>query len=314
MNKKFVNEFYNLFKGMDLDLYVGSREQVRLTLQLKFNRFIPLKYIDRAFKNFIACDLIVDTGKTKEISKQIGLKFFKNTAQKIYVRNTELTNIDDLLKSLYVIFQDFENVTSEVVQKSDIKRLRQLEEDKNIVVSSLLERKTYNYNMDFSDIGLLYCVPRSRVLEFIAILENYDPALAKMKREIKKKEKEAEKKEYIDKRKLILKKCVSLIRRTFELDCMLSVSMKVSSLYNPYEKLKIGSFVANSIDFNENIIIIKNADFCMEFEVNGVNINSESSVIVVAIGHADVDILISSEFQDHLYMLEQFTNIQNKYL
>lgn len=313
MHKKFVDEFYELFNGTDLDIYVGSREQTRLTLQLKLNRFIPLKYIDRAFKNFIACDLIIDTGKTKEISKQIGLKFFKNTAQKIYLRNTELTNIDDLIKSLYVAFQDFEDVTSEVVQKSDIKRLRQLEKDKNIEIRSLLERKTYNYNMDFSDVGLLYYVPRSRILEFIAILENYDPVLAQTERERRKKEKEEEEKEHMDKWSLILKKCVNLIRRTFELEYMLSVSMKVSSVYNPYEKLKIGSFVANCMDFKENTLTIKNSDFCMEFEMQGVTINSKSSIITVATGSADVEIRISTEFQDDLHILEQFVNIQNNY-
>lgn len=310
MHKQFVNEFYALFKNNDLNMYIGSREQVRLTLQIKLNRFIPLKYIDRAFKNFIACNLIINTGQTKEISKQIGLKFFKNTAQMIYIRNTKLSDIDDLIKSLYVVFQDFEDATSEVVKKSDIKRLRQLEENKKIKIISLLKVKTYNYNMDFSDVGLLYGVPRSKILEFIAILENYDPVLIKKEIDKKKKEKEEKEEDHMYKWELILTKCMNLTKRTFELDGILNVSLKVSSAYTHYEKLKIGSFLANSIDFSENRLIIKNIDFCMEFEVQSLDVDSKLSVITVGTGSANIEIQISSKLQDDLYILDCFMNMQ----
>lgn len=304
-HKKFVEEFYNLFNSSDLGLYIGSREQARLTLQLKLNRFIPLKYIERAFKNFIACNLIIDTGETKEISKKIGLKYFRNTSQKIYMRNVELDSIEDVLRSLNIVFQDFDIVTSEVVQKDDIKRIRQLEKEKDIDIKSLLKYRDFNSNMDFSDVGLLYSIPRDKIFEFIAVLETYNPISAKQQEDKDFQEREYQEKEHLSKWELVKEKSVILIKNVLKLDNVLNISIELSSLFRRNKRVKVGALVVKNIEFKTGKLKIKNTDFCIEFEIQEIAVDIKELTLTINSEGTFFIVKLNPQLQQELYILEK---------
>lgn len=197
----FLDAFYGLFSSWEDSCFLGSREQARLILQQKFKRYIPAKYINNAFDLLRKYDLIHYDEHTfvnmRRRKKQL-------INQRVYKKNN-IPNSEDILRKIDFYFSDFEQATSDLTKKEDVKKLRDLEKSKIIELSDLREivikwdhkhgRKRSHWGSDITDDKLLNSFPRDEVLDLIHELELYDPLTEKLKKEsaIQKKRKIDEK-------------------------------------------------------------------------------------------------------------------------
>ncbi|EPY2285740.1 hypothetical protein ACXAT6_002986 [Clostridium sporogenes] len=283
MNEEFVNEFYKLFSLYDNKYYIGSKEQARLLLQLKFNKYISVKLINRAFNAFISSGLVLNTKTTKRIEKQIGKKIFKMRAQKVYKR-IDNDNERKVIKSLYVIFQDMDNMIDEVVTSDDIKKLRNLEKQKRITIQKLLHM-SYGPEQDFSDVGLLYDIPRITIKDYIKTLSEYDPKAKEKDKVINDKEREEylkiEKQRQLQQKifnNKIINECLNLLKENLRIEGALNIT--ISSLMGwhytgdySYNSNEIGYIHTNNIIFEDNIIKINDSNCNFTFKIDKVFIN-----------------------------------------
>lgn len=298
INEKFVEELYKLFME-NQGVYIGSRQQARLILQLKLKKFIPFTYMDRAFKNFLACNLIIDTKESQLMSKQIGLKHFKAVRQKIYKRNSELNNIADTLKSLYPVFQDFSSVVSEIVTMDDIEKLRELETTKKIKIQDILDRSERFSSLNYSDdLDLLYNIPRKTILKLIDTLEKYDSNEA----EKKKLNEKINNNEIMDRWNVLIKRGINLIENTLAIDNKIDLFIETSY---PHNESQLGSFTANHINFNKNILVIKNTNFNIEFLISRIYIDPDLPIINMENNGLNIKFIINPIFIENLKVLKK---------
>ncbi|WP_291568507.1 hypothetical protein [Clostridium sp. UBA2485] len=273
-NKEFVQEFYNLFFINDNKCFIGSKEQARLMLQLKFNKYIPMKLVNKAFNVFISSGLIFKRKNKQKIGMNIGEVIFKIRQQNVYER-IDVNGKEQILKSLYFVFKDINTLIDEVVAEEDIEELRRLEHEKNILIKELKPYK--DYNTDFSDQGLLYGISRTTIKEYIKILDEYD--ISEVERIKKQKEQERikihDEKEKI--RKEIIRDCFNLLKANLKLEGALQIT--VSSLegyYNSYQDIDrcysadLGVIYAKNIIFNNDIIEINEVSSAFRFKIHKV--------------------------------------------
>ncbi|EQB4335401.1 hypothetical protein ACYJ2V_001088 [Clostridium botulinum] len=291
MNKEFVNEFYKLFYLNDNKYYIGSKEQARLLLQLKFNKYIPMKLINRAFNAFISSGLVLNTKTTKRIEKQIGKKMFKMRAQKVYKR-IDSDNVEKVLKSLYVIFQDIDTMIDEVVTSDDIKELRDLEKQKRITMKKILYM-SFEPEQDFSDIGLLYNISRTTMKDYIKTLNEYDPEAKEREKMIDDKEweeySETEKQRELQQKifsNKIINDCLNLLKENLRIEG--SLNIKISSLMGwhctgnyPYNSNEFGYIYTRNIIFEDNVIKINDSNCNFTFKIDKVFINLGKRLMVL---------------------------------
>lgn len=166
------------------DMFVGSREQARLIVQLKLQRFLSRVYIDRAFKNFIASGIIADTCKTANIAPRIGMRQYRATDQKVYFKKEiPKEEIQGMLIQLSASFNDFYSSSEELVTKADLAELRHLETLKGVKYK--MKFNTWK-NQIPSDEEWLYDFPRKSILSSIKEMDLFDPQ-AEKERQIKNK-------------------------------------------------------------------------------------------------------------------------------
>lgn len=281
INKRFVNEFYKMFVEAEEGIFAGSKEQMRMILQLKLNVFIPSKCIDIALKNFISSGLLIDTGRTKEISRTIGKKHFKNTAQKVYMLNEENKDNKLLINSMYVVCSGVNKSFSELTKQKDIDKLRNLEEKKGVKVHNLIKRYSYSLiEKVTSDINLLYQVPRHEVLGYIELLNKYDEVEAKRQADIKSKVRELKENKIQKKWKEVLYQLMVLMQNIISVEDSLILILKTEFPCAIPEE-KIGIIKIKDVLIEDSILTLRNIDVLLNIKITGIATNLDTKTVVL---------------------------------
>ncbi len=172
----------------------------------------------------------------------------------------------------------------EVVTNDDIKELRDLEKQKRITIQKLLHR-SYGPEQDFSDVELLYDIPRTTIKDYIKTLNQYDPEAKEREKRIDDKESE----EYLEIKKQrelqqkifnnkIINDCLNLLKENLRIEG--SLNIKISSLMGwhytgnyPYNSNEFGYIYTGNIIFEDNVIKINDSNCNFTFKIDKVFIN-----------------------------------------
>ncbi|MEG0671718.1 hypothetical protein [Clostridium sp.] len=280
INSLLIDEFYKIFSESKEGIYAGSKEQIRLTMQLKLGVFVPATYMDRVLKAFISSKLIINTNETKDIERQIGRRYYKLTAQRLYCTNEDIQDNGKILDSLKITFSDFGDKLSALVLDTDLKKLRELEAAKQLKLKDILLIKTYPSTFKFTDIEFLYDIPRSTILDFIDKLERYNTKAVEENRnkslELKRKLK-AERDGYLDR---IYNTQIQLIKKTLELDGIIEVQLLKDISYYERRRTLIGIFKVNSATFKDNkLLLTDNQTYKIIATIYSFDMDSEENTI-----------------------------------
>lgn len=281
--KDFVNAFYSLFQMMEGEFFVGSKEQARLILQLKLQRFICKPYIELAFKVFKGSGLIIDTGEKIKVAPKIGQKQCTLLPQKVY-RKAALKPevVNEKLEKLAIAFNNFYKESSELTTQEDIRTLRALEKQKG-------KRATIKGTLP-TDLELLYNYPRDVVLELIEELKQYDPEEERRKIAEATKQYEQE----MAKRKKINQEFNRLATAMLQRLSNFSGKIKVEIVsYITNSRITIGHVIPTEIELLENRIGLKSPDFNLEIVPCDIRVNLEEPSIILY----DFDYLLDFYFR-----------------
>jgi len=313
LNEVLIDEFYKIFSESKEGIYAGSREQIRVTMQLKLGRFIPLAYLDRVLKAFIGSKLIIKSNKTKDIERQIGRRYYKLTSQIIYCINEDIENKEKILDSLKITFSDFKDKSSDIVLESDLEKLRDLEYEKDIVIKELLKRKI-PYSFGFTDIEFLYDISRSNILEYIDILEKYNPgSVEEQKRESLnlEEEKKVKREEYFNK---IYKKQIQIIEQTLDLEGAIEIQLNKMELYSQSRINIIGIFKVDNITFEDNkLIVTDNNNYKIMVDANSFSMNFEEFTISLIDDNLEYKFIINKSLDEDMEFLSYLYKKINRY-
>lgn len=114
LNEILIEEIYKLFSESEKGIYIGSRDQLRLAIQLKLNMFIPIEYLDKVFRAFISSGLILKLDKGKPIERQIGKRYYKLQTQRAYCLNKDIVDRDKKFESIKIITSDLNDKYSDL--------------------------------------------------------------------------------------------------------------------------------------------------------------------------------------------------------
>lgn len=314
LNEILIDEFYKIFSESTEGIYAGSRDQIRVTMQLKMGRFIPLVYIDRVLKAFISSKLVIKSNKTKDIERQIGSRYYKLTAQIIYFINEHIEDKEKILDSLKITFSDFKDKSSDIVLESDLKKLRILEDKKSIKLKDLLERKTYPYSFSFTDIEFLYDIPRSKILEYIYILEQYNSMVVEEERKralsLAEKEKLA-RQEWFNK---IYDKQVNIIENTLELEGIIEIELRKREIYYQRESNIIGIFKIDNIIFEDDkLILTDNNNYKIMIDINSFRMSYEEFTVSLIDDNLEYIFTINKSLDEDMEFLSYLYEKANNY-
>lgn len=305
LNESLIDEFYKIFTQSNEGMYAGSRGQMKLTVELKLGVFIPSAYFDRVATAFISSKLIIKTDKTMKIERIIGKKKYNPTHQIVYLLNKDLENKEEILNSLKVTFSDFEDKAEKQVTEKDIKKLRNLEEEKGINLSSLLQRKSFPYEFKFTDEAYLYEIPQSKIHEYINLLETYE---VQKKQEYNKPKKAIKQKieGYYNK---TFNKYIKLIEDTIALEEAVYLNIINKDIYYKRCDTVIAQFKIKSIIVEENnIILTDKTNYRVIITPNSFSIDKGSNTLSFLEHDIKYNFKISEVLSDEMLVIDYLQN------
>lgn len=298
---KFVKAFISMFDMYKGELFVGSRKQARIRMQLKLGRFIPKKYIDKAFKSFISSGIVEDTQERMKIAPVIGEIKFTNYNQKVYRLKIEDEKFQEKLDKIKIVFSDIDKSTYDLPKEEDIKTIRNLEKEKDIKLRDLNDIQLSYYEED-DDISLLYHHSREEIKDFITALEQYDPLLEKKKHEEYSKK-------YISRMDNLIQSWERFINRVFKfLNDVIDETGWISKILISYSCLEgsdsIGNIIIKEYSWNDNLLVLKGEDSFIKININDIFVNEGS--IVFSDEVVNISFAIDELFHEDLIMLRLY--------
>lgn len=313
MNDVLIDEIYKLFNESEDGIYVGSRDQIRLAIQLKINSFIPMSYLDKVFKTFISSGLIIKLEKGKPIERQIGKRYYKLQTQRAYCINKDI-DIEDrekILESITIVIRDLKKKYSEMdlelVLDSDIQKLRELENIKGITLSGLLGRNSPHSGFKFSDEEFLYDVSKSTILEYINRLEKYNPN--EIEEELETDEKERIEKEKFENK--VYNECIKVIEKALVFD--ITIGMQLYKSKGGYYDISdpIGKFKVDKIALEDNhLIITDDNSYKITVMKTALDININQNTISIIDENLEYRFLITKAlYEDMRLLIEMYRKL-----
>jgi hypothetical protein len=298
---KFVKAFISMFDMYKGELFVGSRKQARIRLQLKLGRFIPKLYIDKAFKSFISSGIVEDTKERMKIAPRIGKMEFNTYHQKIYRLKIEDEKFGEKLEKIKIVFADIEDSTYALPQEEDIKIIRKLEKVKDIKLKDLNDIYLKYYEKD-DDISLLYNHSREEIKDFINVLDKYDPLAEKKKHEQYSKRHDLHMDDLINRWR-------KFINRVFKfLDDVIDETGWISKILISYSCFEgsssLGNIIINEYSRKDNVLVLKGDDSFIEININDIFINDSS--IIFSDNVVKLTFYIDKFFAEDLIMLRLY--------
>ena len=173
---EYVARFYGLFRMHDGDCFVGSKNHMRVILQLQLKRYIPQKYIDDTLRHFIKFGLVVKTDERIPLSPVIGDKVYENSHFSKY-RRADLPDTAHRLQNLEVVFADINKYLYDISTMEQVQEIRSLEkyldtEMKTVIRDKKLLSGKGSHNVDLTDTGLLYDFSWQELEQVICDLES----------------------------------------------------------------------------------------------------------------------------------------------
>lgn len=308
MNDVLINEIYQLFSESEDGIYIGSREQMRLAIQIKINAYIPRAYLDKVFRTFISSGLIVKLKECKLIERQIGKRYYKLQKQRAYYinNNIDIADKQKIIDSIGIVISDlkkkFTGLDLELVLDSDIQKLRDLENNKGIKLKDLLERDAYPWMFNFTDEEFFYDISRATILEYINILDEYNPKRIEEEREISRIQKFEQENLY----NRVYAECIKVIEKALSVDLIIEMQLYKSKRWYDNTSNQIGTFKVFNIIFEENrLIVADNNNYKMTVVKTKFDISINESTISIFEDNLEYRFLISNNLYDEMLVLIQ---------
>lgn len=308
MNDVLIDEICKLFSEAEDGIYVGSRDQMRLAIQLKTNSFIPIGYLDKVFRAFMSSGLILKLDKGKPIERQIGNRYYKLQTQRAYCINNNI-GIEDrkkIIDSISIVISDlkkkYTGLDLELVKDSDIQKLRELEINKGIELKDLLGWNSYPSMFKFSDEEFLYDVSRSTILDYINRLEEYSPKKIQEEKEESKKQKTEKEnlynRVYID--------CIKVIEKALKVELGVEMQLYKSKGWYEHTSNKIGAFKVLNIISQDNILLVTdNNNYKITVVKTKFDISINDSTISIFDDNLEYKFLITNKLYAEMLVLIQ---------
>lgn len=313
MNDVLIDEICKLFSESEDCIYVGSRDQMRLAIQLKIGSFIPQGYLDKVFRAFMSSGLILKFDKGKPIERQIGKRYYKLQKQRAYYINNNI-GIEDrkkIIDSIAIVISDlkkkYTGLDLELVKDSDIQKLRKLECNKGIALKDLLSWNSYPSMFNFSDEEFLYDVSRSTILDYIKTLEKYSPKEIEQEREISKKQK-LEKENLYNK---VYSECIKVIEKAIALDLTIEMQLYKSKGWHESIINQIGTFKVFKITCKENNLILDgNTNYKFTVVKTKFDISINESTISIFDDNLEYRFLITNKlYAEMMVLIENYRKL-----
>lgn len=313
MNDVLIDEICKLFSESKDGIYVGSREQMRLAMQLKIGSFIPQGYLDKVFRAFMSSGLIIKFDKGKPIERQIGKRYYKLQTQRAYYisNNIGIEERKKIIDSIAIVISDLKKkyigLDLELVQDSDIQKLRELENNKGITLKDLLSWNSYPSMFKFSDEEFLYDVSRSTILDYINTLEEYSPKEIEEEREISRMQKFEQENLY----NRVYAQCIKVIEKALAVDLIIEMQLYKSKRWYDNTSNQIGTFKVFNIIFEENRLIVgDNNNYKMTVVKTKFDISINESTISIFEDNLEYRFLINNKlYAEMMVLIENYRKL-----
>lgn len=122
---EFVKAFYSLFAIYNGQAFVGSHDQARYLMMLKFDCFFPKNSFTRLLNDMISAGLVVKSEQKIKMGPKIGYIRFSSVKQSVYFQQEIPFSTEPMLKR---ITEGYSSLIDELVPYTNVSEIRKLKE------------------------------------------------------------------------------------------------------------------------------------------------------------------------------------------